>query len=433
MSQLECEITIIRDDGSARWRRQGAFSPNGWLEPTLVPHGVSIGSIVVIEFENNAGRTFPVSCRLRETTTDSIEPDVSQHTDGIDSQPTPRSGLLFRVNIMNPLEDENAEGKIRPAVLVSQTGDNWRVMGLTTKSRYSTGELRRPIPNHAAVGLSGPGFIWGSRLTRVTADSIHGFIGFANHQLVEEIIDIARNDMSPSEIDDLRSVTRPALQRSRAITLSKSSGAIPRLSLTSESLLAFFSNNESQIKEDLKDYFLSGNFTGRDFEFFSRCSNPYRFDGNDIAAVMCLSISPHANIASALLRLSNNHNFCFDPSEREIPIWKRPCSDFEPGSRFHDLFDELCRIPNIAAVVASKLMAARFPHSIPIYDRDVSALLNHPEKWWLAWHEAKQSNILRKRLIFFRESLGQEEVSLLRVADVALWMEAQRRKESNSL
>lgn len=160
MSQLECEITTIRDDGAARWRRQGAISPNGWLEPTLVPHGVSIGSIVVIEFENNAGRIFPVSCRLRETTTDSIESGVIQHTDGVDSQPTPRSGLLFQVNIMNPLEDENAEGKIRPAVLVSQTGDNWRVMGLTTKSRYSTGELRRPIPNHAAVGLSGPGFIW---------------------------------------------------------------------------------------------------------------------------------------------------------------------------------------------------------------------------------------------------------------------------------
>jgi hypothetical protein len=430
---LECEVTAFRDDGAVRWRRLGAMSPNGWLEPGLVPLGTSTGSIVVIEFENNAGRTFPISCRLRETAQNTDEITTNQETKSTNITPGPQSGLLFRVKILNPLEDEHAEGKIRPAVLVSQNGDNWRVMGLTTKSKYSTGESRRPIPNHVGVGLPGPGYIWGSRLTRVTVDSIHEFIGYANHQLVEEIIDLARNDMSPSEIDDLRSITRPALQQNRHITTSTSRSDILRLSLTTKSFLDFLTFNEAQVKQDLDDYFLSGNYTGQDFEFYSRSSNPYRFDGNDIAALMCLSISPKENIASDLLRLSTNEMFHLEPTEREKAIWNRPRSDFEIGSRFHNLFDELCRIPNVASVVASKLMASKFPHSIPIYDRDVSALLNHPENWWLDWHETMQSNGLRKRLISLRESVGLQEVSLLRIADVSLWMEAQRRKALNSL
>ena len=433
MSQLECEITTQREDGALRWRRLGASEPNGWILPDLVQGRIAVGSIVVIDFQNNFGRNTAVSCRLRDAALEEMNL-TSVNLNSADHESTrPSSGLLFWVNIMNPLENEASEGKIRPAVLVSCSGDHWRVMGLTRKSRYSSGEKRRPIPNHAVVGLNGPGFIWGGRLTRVTADSVHGFIGYANHQLVEEIVDIARNDMSPSEVDDIRSVTRPTAHQNRLATASLPTSNNSRLSLTADSLLTFLGNNDGQVRIDLVDYFKSDRYTGRNFEFFSQASNPYRFDGNDIAALMCLSISPHANISSALLGLSSRSDFQFLPGDRESSIWARPRSDFEKGGRFHNIFDELCAIPNVASVVASKLMASKFPHSIPVYDRDVSALLDEPNEWWFGWHETMQSSTLRKRLVNLRESLELHNVSLLRVIDVALWMEAQRRKKDGKL
>jgi hypothetical protein len=236
MAHLECEITAQRDDGAFRWRRLGASEPNGWLPAEIVPQNVNVGSIVLIDFTNNGGRTSPASCRLR----DSLE-DEAQTNSLIESSeassPRPSSGLLFWVNVMNPLENENSEGKLRPAVLVSQAGGDWRVMGLTTKSTYATGEQRRPIPNAHSIGLSGPGFLWGHYLVRITADSVHSYIGKASYRLVEEIVDLARQDLSNDEIDDLRSVTRPDVHSGHALQISVSQ---EELFLTADSLIGYF-------------------------------------------------------------------------------------------------------------------------------------------------------------------------------------------------
>jgi hypothetical protein len=429
MAHLECEITARREDGAFRWRRLGASEPSGWLPVEIVPSNVNVGSIVLIDFMNNGGHTSPASCRLRDSLED--ENPIAKTSQELQEAPSPEpsSGLLFWVNVMNPLENESSEGKLRPAVLVSQRGDDWRVMGLTTKSTYATGEQRRPIPNAHSVGLSGPGFLWGHYLVRITADSVHSYIGKASYRLVEEIVDLARHDLTNDEIDDLRSVTRPDVQRSNA-TISVSN---EDLSLSAESLIEYFNSHQDQILKDLTKYFCSTSFTGRHFEHYSRAANQFAFDGNDIAAVMCLSITPHANIAASLLSLNTKSEFRINAGEREIPIWQRPRSDYEEQSRFNLMFNDLCQVQNIASVIASKLMASKFPHSIPIRDGDVAALLNHPEKWWLGWHEAMQSSSLRKRLSFLRDSIGLQEVSLLRVADVALWMEAQRRKKDGTL
>lgn len=430
MAHLECEITAQREDGAFRWRRLGASEPSGWLPVEIVPPNVNVGSILLIEFINKGGHTSPASCRLRDSLED--ENPITKTSPELQEAPSPvpSSGLLFWVNVMNPLENESSDGKLRPAVLVSQRGNDWRVMGLTTKSTYATGEQRRPIPNAHSVGLSGPGFLWGHYLVRITADSVHSYIGKASYRLVEEIVDLARQDLTNDEIDDLRSVTRPDVQRSQATTISVSN---EDLSLSAESLIEYFNSHQDQILEDLTKYFGSTSFTGRHFEHYSRAANQFAFDGNDIAAVMCLSITPHANIAPSLLSLNTKSEFRINAGEREIPIWQRPRSDYEEQSRFNSIFKDLCQVQNIASVIASKLMASKFPHSIPIRDGDVAALLNHPEKWWLGWHEAMQSSSLRKRLSFFRDSIGLQEVSLLRVADVALWMEAQRRKKDGAL
>lgn len=200
------------------------------------------------------------------------------------------------------------------------------------------------------------------------------------------------------------------------------------LSLTPESIHRFLENSNEQIKSDLESYFLSDNYTGRHFESYSQMSNPCIFDGNDIAAVMCLSIKPEANIASDIYELATAEELTFSPGERNKPIWERPFSDYSPESLFSATYFALKAIPNIGQTIASKLMASKFPHAIPIWDRDVSALLNNPEAWWQGWYEVMQSSKVRGQLSKLRTHIGHEGLSLLRVADVALWMEAQRNK-----
>jgi hypothetical protein len=70
-------------------------------------------------------------------------------------------------------------------------------MGLTTRSHYVTGAPRVAIPDPEAAGLRGPGFLWGDRLTNVSALDIHRVIGRVTSPLAEAVIDLA----SLSDVD----------------------------------------------------------------------------------------------------------------------------------------------------------------------------------------------------------------------------------------
>ena len=347
------------------------------------------------------------------------------------SQPPHQPGQVVWANVLNPIENPDATGKIRPVVLVSSTGSHWYVMGLTSKTKYATGADRVPIPNYSAVGLDGPGYLWGNRLTRITSESIESFIGFADDALVEAIIEIARDEMSSLQIDDLRSVTRPAArkQQTEMRQTVPTTATHPDIRLVASSLLEFLDRNTQTVKESLATYFHTGSYTGRHFETFSRLGNPRQFDGNDIAAVMCLSVKVAPNVPSQILSLATFGGMQIVDS----PIWHRPKDDYEDGSDFNRVYELLRDIENVGPTIASKLMASKFPHAVPIWDRDVFALLGRPSAWWLGWYEALQNVALRRKLQELRQDLQLEHVSLLRIADVALWMEAQRRKKTGSL
>ena len=121
------------------------------------------------------------------------------------SAPTPLGvGQLRLASVMNPVEDPTASGKQRPTLLVSDHGLWWRVMGLTTKRHYADGSSRTSIPDPLAVGLHGPGYLWGDRLTRIRTSDIGIHIGFADRQLIDTLIQTAPNDLTAEEVRDLR-------------------------------------------------------------------------------------------------------------------------------------------------------------------------------------------------------------------------------------
>lgn len=97
-------------------------------------------------------------------------------------------GELVWVSVLNSLENSSARGKARPGVLILRRDGHWMVVGLTTNGRYGDGTSRSPIPDPLSLGLRGPGFIWGDRLTRVSAIDIGAHIGWVTGPMAELVI-----------------------------------------------------------------------------------------------------------------------------------------------------------------------------------------------------------------------------------------------------
>ena len=114
----------------------------------------------------------------------------------IDIRPTtsaaPRTGSIAWCNVMNPHENPNCGGKLRPVVLVARVWGHWVGMGLTTNPTYRDGRGRISVPNPAKLGLRRSGYLWGDRLTHISAIDVHDVIGTCDHDLAEADIALAR-------------------------------------------------------------------------------------------------------------------------------------------------------------------------------------------------------------------------------------------------
>lgn len=97
-------------------------------------------------------------------------------------------GDVVLAKVMNPLENANNTGKFRPVVLIQRVGGHWRVMGLTTNDAFADGRKRTPVPNWQAVGLHGPGYLWGDRLTNVSVLDVGRRVGEADLELAVTIV-----------------------------------------------------------------------------------------------------------------------------------------------------------------------------------------------------------------------------------------------------
>ncbi|NMR29200.1 DUF6308 family protein [Crystallibacter degradans] len=83
----------------------------------------------------------------------------------------------------------------------------------------------------------------------------------------------------------------------------------------------------------------------------------------------------------------------------------------------------------VGQTTASKIMARKRPHLIPIYDSVVgkqTGMKNSSGQWnqWFeAFQEKRDGGGLKERLETIRERAGKPHLSLLRVLDIVLWMD----------
>ncbi len=194
-------------------------------------------------------------------------------------------------------------------------------------------------------------------------------------------------------------------------------------------LTQWFDENSEQVDRDLRRYFDAepgDMFTGRWFDHFAAIGDPNRFEASDIVAVEALSVEVPPPEAAARLLITDTERFnaLLRAIPREMDLWSVGRLDVSVGSAADDLHAALKQLPQVGGVTAGKLMAAKRPRLIPIFDERVDRMLApRDELFWVSMHDQLKDD--QRRSVIERACRNAPaHVGLLRRIDVALWMAA---------
>jgi hypothetical protein len=190
-------------------------------------------------------------------------------------------------------------------------------------------------------------------------------------------------------------------------------------------------------------------FDGASFESYGE-NHPNHITADDLVAVTMLSIP----LSGTSKSLQPRHAIAIEAQAAEVERLlnqlphDRDLADLEEGearrllswdgpqpSPARELYELLRRglgaVTNPGRVAVYKLLARKRPRLLATRDGRVEAALAHkqPDPWWMPWwyvfeRVRQQGGELRSTLEAARASLPQtSHLSLLRAADVAIWME----------
>jgi Family of unknown function (DUF6308)/Protein of unknown function (DUF3293) len=170
-------------------------------------------------------------------------------------------------------------------------------------------------------------------------------------------------------------------------------------------------------------------FQGRNFEWFAKETGNAVFLPMDFLAISALSVDVPAETQRLLLediggKFSELLVAC-GKYESENHMSKNMDWLWERETPFMELHSAVEVLPGVGRVVCSKLLAAKFPHLIPIRDSRVEKLfrIKPTGLWWKPLHEiheAVEPTLLKLNGI-------DSAASSLRALDVLLWMESSER------
>lgn len=211
---------------------------------------------------------------------------------------------------------------------------------------------------------------------------------------------------------------------------------------TSENAEATHSRNLAR----LLTYFGAGEtpvYDGSRFEFYAAAeTDPDRITAADLVAITLLSMEIRRNSGSgittahvrALEERSSEvrHLLAQIPADRDLhelsaQEYKKLIGEGSFGERLWALLRDQIGMYRVATF---KVMARKRPRLFPIADSRTHEILGTPPNWWESWYEALRDGdraivteleTLRKDAARKVPSIGN--VSLLRVADIALWLE----------
>jgi hypothetical protein len=173
-------------------------------------------------------------------------------------------------------------------------------------------------------------------------------------------------------------------------------------------------------------------YTGRRFEALAgggdRPETANRLTGDDLVAITTLSVRVPAETAVDLLDGPTGDKLA--ACLADIPVSVALADDsaaalIVKGSSAFQAWDLLMACEGVNWVTASKILARKRPHLLPVYDNVVRCALNRQKGFWSALHAALRADDrgLDERLGRLRVEAGLDaRVSSIRVLDVVLWM-----------
>jgi hypothetical protein len=213
----------------------------------------------------------------------------------------------------------------------------------------------------------------------------------------------------------------------------------------------WIADNPETVAEHLFDYLASNveTYLGRYFEPLAAQAARDRFDTYDLAALWSLSVTVnklgrkqllHDKAEILSLLIAKCRRTIGDKSRGQLLTDKELDRLTSADSPFVELWHQLNGIESVGTTKSSKLMAAKFPNVVPVWDDQVSQLLSGNGKIWLPMHELLRTgkpavaSLLKSpptpdrpkhERRTFRKALRR--VPVLRRLDIVLWMEAQSR------
>ena len=201
-----------------------------------------------------------------------------------------------------------------------------------------------------------------------------------------------------------------------------------------DDLVGLVKENRGEIaKSSIDAYFYKNAFTGSAFEELIDRENPNEITPQDLIAVTMLGVNVPATAARWILGEGQQElSPLLSAIDPHLDISDSDC-DLSNGSPAWLLFSKLAERNGLGRTITSKILAAKRPELIPIYDQHVAAYLGFSkEDYWNPWREFMQSDEGRKcanRVSELAIKLGIHGISQLRLLDVVIWMKQHGHKQ----
>lgn len=193
--------------------------------------------------------------------------------------------------------------------------------------------------------------------------------------------------------------------------------------------------SEEEALACLTYYYTPGNFTGAHFESLGSGHASLNVIGAaDLLAVSTLAVSVPAQASIAILEeAAEDFNALLEliPNRELSSLSESEYNEYlGPQSAAQQLWDMLRRNGDgesrwgIGSTIASKIMARKRPHLIPIEDSVVNGVigLRRNDSWKLWWQELREDQYLTSLAGRLRAAADLPYLSTLRIFDVILWM-----------
>ena len=158
-------------------------------------------------------------------------------------------------------------------------------------------------------------------------------------------------------------------------------------------------------------------------------NDPYRITSDDLLAVTFLDVALPPPAVRLLLGAQAQHvTDLLGPVPSEIDLWAASEEHLDAAERVWACLDSL---PGVGPVTAGKLLARKRPRLVPIVDSVVESLLGWPtDRYWMTFREVLADPAVRAQVEALRPPGIEQQVSTLRLLDVALWMRGSKGRNA---